>query len=64
MNGFSKDINRTTIATTPNKQTIKQTNKQTNDITYILSMVVDDLVVVVVGVVEMGRQHVAIGGRG
>jgi len=27
-------------------------------------MVVDDLVVVVDGVVEMGRQHVAGGGRG
>ncbi len=51
---FLKDINRTTIATTP--------NKQTNNITYILSiMVVDDLLVVV-GVVEMGRQHVAGGG--
>lgn len=52
--GFSKDINCTTISTTPNKQ-----NKQTNK-----SMVVDDLVVVVDGVVEMGRQHVAGGGRG
>jgi hypothetical protein len=44
------------------------TNKQTNNITYIYilsMMVVDDLLVVGVGVVvEMGRQHVAEGGRG